>query len=140
LNEQLARQMLQSLKIYPLLTGYRGSKPVNIDKLIEVIIRLSYLAADYPEIEELDINPLLVTPDDVIALDARIVIDEKLLYKPVRDYSHLILRPYPERLNKNIELTPGMTVMAEVKTGKRRIIEYVLSPLLRGVKESARER
>ncbi len=111
LNEQLARQMLQSLKIYPLLTGYRGSKPKNIDKLIEVIIRLSYLAADYPEIEELDINPLLVTPDDVIALDARIVIDEKLLYKPVKDYSHLILRPYPERLIKEAKLPDGTKVL-----------------------------
>ncbi len=111
LNEQLARQMLQSLKIYPLLTGYRGSKPINMDKLIEVIIRLSYLAADYPEIEELDINPLLVTPDDVIALDARIVIDEKLLYKPVKDYSHLILRPYPERLIKATKLPDGTEVL-----------------------------
>jgi acetyltransferase len=111
LNEQLARQMLQSLKIYPLLTGYRGSKPVNIDKLIEVIIRLSYLAADYAEIEELDINPLLVTPDDVIALDARIVVDEKILEKPVRDYSHLILRPYPERLIKPAKLNDGTDVL-----------------------------
>jgi acetyltransferase len=111
LNEQLARQMLQSLKIYPLLTGYRGSKPVNIDKLIEVIIRLSYLAADYAEIEELDINPLLATPDDIIALDARIVVDEKILEKPVRDYSHLILRPYPERLIKPAKLNDGTDVL-----------------------------
>jgi acetyltransferase len=111
LNEQLARQMLQSLQIYPLLTGYRGSKPKNIDKLIEAIIRLSYLAADYPEIEELDINPLLVTPNDVIALDARIVVDEKLLYKPVKDYSHLILRPYPERLIKETKLNDGTDVL-----------------------------
>lgn len=111
LNEQLVRQMLQSLQIYPLLKGYRGSKPKNIDKLIEVIIRLSYLAADYPEIEELDINPLLVTPDDVIALDARIVVDEKILIKPVREYSHLILRPYPERLIKPTKLNDGTNVL-----------------------------
>ena len=68
LNERLARQMLQSLQIYPLLTGYRGSKPKNINKLIEAIIRLSYLAADYPEIEELDINPILVSPDEELLL------------------------------------------------------------------------
>jgi len=111
LNEQLARQMLQSLKIYPLLTGYRGSKPKNIDKLIEVIIRLSYLAADYPEIEELDINPLLVSADDVIALDARIVVDQKLLGKPVKDYSHLILRPYPESLVTTTKLNDGTKVV-----------------------------
>ncbi len=111
LNEQLARQMLQSLQIYPLLTGYRGSKPKNIEKLIEVIIRLSYLAADYPEIEELDINPILVTPEDVIALDARIVVDQDMLDKYVRDYSHLILRPYPESLISEASLNDGTQVL-----------------------------
>jgi acetyltransferase len=111
LNERLARQMLQSLQIYPLLTGYRGSKPKNIDKLIEAIIRMSYLAADYPEIEELDINPILVGPDDVIALDARIVVDQQLLGKPVKDYSHLILRPYPESLISMEKLNDGTDVL-----------------------------
>jgi acetyltransferase len=110
LNEQLARQMLKSLQIYPLLTGYRGREPKNIDKLIEVLIRLSYLAADYPEIEELDINPLIVTAKDVIALDARIVIDQELIGKTTRDYSHLILRPYPERLIKPATLSDGTKV------------------------------
>ncbi|MEI7672902.1 MAG: acetate--CoA ligase family protein, partial [Deltaproteobacteria bacterium] len=81
LNERLARHMIESLRIYPLLSGYRGAPPKNISKLIQVLIRLSYLAADYPEIAELDINPLLVTPDDVIALDARIVIDSKAAWR-----------------------------------------------------------
>ena len=97
LNEQLAMQMLKSLKIYPLLIGYRGSRRKHVEKLVEVLIRLSYLAADYPEIEELDINPLIVTPEHVIALDATIIVDEKQLGKDHRDYDHLILRPYPER-------------------------------------------
>lgn len=104
LNEQLARQMIESLRIYPLLEGYRGSKALNIDKLIEAIIRLSYLAADYPEIEELDINPIIVTPKDVIALDARIVIDKDIIGKQTADYSHLLLRPYPERLIRKARL------------------------------------
>jgi len=68
LNERLAHQMIESLKIYPLLKGYRGKPAKNIPKLIEVLIRLSYLAADYPEIKEFDINPVIVTKDDVIAL------------------------------------------------------------------------
>ncbi len=111
LNEQLAHQMLKSLQIYPLLEGYRGSKPKNIDKLIEVLIRISYLAADYPEIEELDINPLIVTPDDVIALDARIVVSSDLSGKTNTEYSHLILRPYPERLRKKSKLRDGKDVL-----------------------------
>lgn len=110
LNERLARQMLKSLQIYPLLKGWRGDAPKNIDKLIEVMIRMSYLAADYPEIEELDINPLIVTPNDVIALDARIVVDEDKLKEPAKEYSHLILRPYPESLISKCELKDGSEV------------------------------
>ena len=111
LNEKLAMQMLQSLKIYPLLTGYRGSKPKNVDKLIEVMIRLSYMAADYPEIEELDINPLIVTPDDVIALDARIVVDREAIGKDEGYFSHLLLRPYPERLIRPATLKGDVPVL-----------------------------
>ncbi|MDX8340064.1 bifunctional acetate--CoA ligase family protein/GNAT family N-acetyltransferase [Draconibacterium sp. IB214405] len=110
LNERLAQQMLRSLKIYPLLEGWRGDAPKNIDKLIEVLIRMSYLAADYPEIEELDINPLIVTPKDVIALDARIVVDEELLASPVKEYSHLVMRPYPESLIKEANLRDGTPI------------------------------
>ncbi len=110
LNEQLAHQMLKSLTIYPLLKGYRGDTPKNIDKLIEALIRMSYLAADYPEIAELDINPLVVTPTDVIALDARIVVDEEIMKKPVKEYSHLILRPYPESLIKTATLKDGTEI------------------------------
>ncbi|GAB1453833.1 bifunctional acetate--CoA ligase family protein/GNAT family N-acetyltransferase [Draconibacterium sp.] len=111
LNEQLAHQMLKSLKIYPLLKGYRGDSPKNINKLIEALIRMSYLAADYPEIAELDINPLVVTPTDVIALDARIVVDEEILKNPVKEYSHLILRPYPESLIKTAKLKDGTEII-----------------------------
>jgi len=111
LNENLAHEMLKSLQIYPLLKGWRGDSAKNIDKLIEALIRMSYLAADYPEIEELDINPLIVTPTDVIALDARIVVDEKLLETPAKEYSHLILRPYPESLVKTAKLKDGTEIL-----------------------------
>jgi acetyltransferase len=111
LNERLALQMLKSLKIWPLLKGYRGSKRKNIEKLIEVLIRLSYLAADYPEIQELDINPLIVSQEDVIALDARIVLDQNYSGEGNTEYSHLILRPYPERLIKEVVLRDGTKVL-----------------------------
>lgn len=96
LNETLARRALESLKSWPLLRGYRGRPGVNIDKLIEVLMRFSYLVADYPEIKELDVNPLLATPEDVIALDARVVVDRDILVHGVRPYAHLAIRPYPE--------------------------------------------
>ncbi|MDX2414068.1 MAG: acetate--CoA ligase family protein, partial [Bacteroidales bacterium] len=95
LNETLVRRMLERLKIWPLLKGYRGSIPVDIEKLIEIIIRLSYLAADFPEIKELDINPLSVGSDKLIALDARIIIKNSE-GEDKEKYHHLSILPYPE--------------------------------------------
>ncbi|MCU0725525.1 MAG: GNAT family N-acetyltransferase [Planctomycetes bacterium] len=110
LNERLARRMLEKLRIWPLLLGYRGRPAANVGKLVEVLMRLSYLAADYPEIRELDINPLLVTPETVVALDARIVIDQERLDHPVEPYSHLALRPYPDKYTKRVTLRDGSEV------------------------------
>ncbi len=111
LNERLARRMLESLKIWPLLQGYRGRRPVNMDRLLEILIRLSYLAADYPEISELDINPLLVTEKEVIALDARVIIDGDLVGKPQKPYAHLALRPYPEEYVRPVQLKDGTKLL-----------------------------
>lgn len=110
LNERLARRMLESLKMWPLILGYRGRPPADLKKLIEVLVRLSYLAADYPEIKELDINPLLVTPEEVVALDARVIIDRSQVSKKTEHYAHLVLRPYPEKYTSVIELKDGARV------------------------------
>jgi acetyltransferase len=110
LNERLARRMLESLVSWPLLQGYRGKPPVAIDRLVEVLIRLSYLTADHPEIREFDVNPLLAGPNEVIALDARVVIDCDASRRPVRRYSHLAIRPYPQEFVRNDTLADGRPV------------------------------
>ncbi len=115
LNERLARLMLEKLKIYPLLKGYRGSKPKNTDLLIEIIIRLSYLAADYPEIIELDINPLLVTFENAIALDARIIVDLKQELDIHDSYPHLALHPYPEKYVQKRKLGDTEILLRPIK-------------------------
>lgn len=107
LNERLARRMLESLKIWPLLQGYRGKPPVNLDKLVEILIRLSYLAAQCPEISELDINPLLVGETDVLALDARVVIDPQRMGITGKPYEHLALKPYPEEYVRQHQMEDG---------------------------------
>jgi acetyltransferase len=111
LNERLARRMLESLRSWPLLLGYRGKPRVNLEGLIEIMMRLSYLAAEYPEIKELDINPLMVTPDKVIALDARIQVDEAIEAHTDRPYSHLAIRPYPEEYVGGGTLKDGTPVV-----------------------------
>ena len=111
LNEALTRRMLESLKSWPLLQGYRGKPGANIDRLIEIIMRFSYLVADYPEIKELDINPLVVTPEDVVAVDARVVLDRSLVVGSVRPYSHLAIRPYPEEYVAERQMKDGTPVV-----------------------------
>ena len=111
LSERLARRMLESLRSWPLLTGYRGRPGVNIQRLIEVLMRLSYLVADYPEIAELDVNPLLVTPEDVMALDARIILDHDMILNPPRPYAHLAIRPYPDEYRRSAKLKDGTRVL-----------------------------
>jgi len=110
LNERLARRMLQSLRAWPLLEGFRGRPGVNADRLIEVLMRMSYLIADFPEIVELDVNPLLATPEDVVALDARVVVDRALVGKAIEPYSHLALRPYPEEYVREEQMKDGTPI------------------------------
>jgi acetyltransferase len=111
LNEALARRMLESLKSWPLLRGYRGKPAVNIDRLIEILMRFSYLVADYPELKEVDVNPLLVTPENVTALDARVIIDRDLVVHAPRPYAHLAIRPYPEEYVTERQLKDGTQVV-----------------------------
>jgi acetyltransferase len=75
------------------------------------LIRLSYLAADYPEILELDINPLLVTPTEVIALDARIAIDKNAQPDENHPFAHLALHPYPEKLVRTVRLNETLPLV-----------------------------
>ena len=111
LNERLARRMLESLRIRPLFEGYRGRSPVDLDRLVEVLMRLSYLIADNPSIAELDVNPLLVTPDGTTALDARVILDLSAARVKPRPYSHLAIRPYPEEYVRHETLRDGTNVL-----------------------------
>lgn len=69
-----AYEMIEEIRTFPLLKGARGEKPADIEAIAESILRLSVLAADFPEIQELDINPLVVFEKGAIALDARMII------------------------------------------------------------------
>lgn len=111
LNERLARRMLESLRIRPLLEGYRGHSPLDINRLVEVLLRLSYFIADNPAIAELDVNPLLVTPEGVTALDARVILDPQADKKKLRPYSHLAIRPYPDEYIRHEILRDGANVL-----------------------------
>ncbi|GBD20185.1 Succinate--CoA ligase [ADP-forming] subunit alpha [bacterium HR28] len=71
-----AREMLRELKGFPLLTGYRGSPPVDIAAVEELLLRVSALAEELPDVAELDLNPVIARADGVVVVDARIRIEQ----------------------------------------------------------------
>jgi len=78
-SEPEARAMLDDLDSAPLLRGARGRPRVDEDAVVEAIQRLSQLVTDFPAIAELDVNPLLATPDGVTALDLRLTVEQEAL-------------------------------------------------------------
>ena len=98
LNQRLARMLIEHTNVYNMLSkGFRKKPAVNLRLLDETLIRLSNMIVDFPEIKELDINPLVVSGERVIALDARIIIDENAVKNEQSEFSHLIISPYPTR-------------------------------------------
>jgi acetyltransferase len=111
LNERLARRMLESLRAWKLLQGYRGRPVVNVDRLIETLMRFSYLIADLPEIQEVDINPLLVSATDTIALDGRVFVRHDEAQQGPRRAWHLAISPYPEEFTRTVQLNDGTPIL-----------------------------
>ena len=71
-----AAKMLQALKIFPILQGFRGQAGVDLPALAAALVNLSRLAVDYPEIRELDLNPVVAAPQGCWCVDGRIVLGE----------------------------------------------------------------
>ncbi len=95
LNTTLARRMMERTKIYHALQGVRGRKPVDMDALEQMLVRFSQLISEQVWVKELDINPLLVNSERLLALDARVV-----LYPPEiteDQLPRLAIRPYPSQ-------------------------------------------
>ncbi len=109
LNEAQVMRMLERLRIMPLLKGYRGRPGVDMDVLVTTVMRLSHIACDQPAIMEMDINPLLVGENGVIALDARILVDPGAV--PDTPFGHLALRPYPEECVETVVMEDGTRVL-----------------------------
>jgi acetyltransferase len=103
LNSVLARHLMMETRIYRALQGYRDRPAADLDAIGQVLIQVAQLAIDFPEIAELDINPLLADADGVIALDARIRIAP-----PARPGDErLAIRPYPANLEEQFILDDG---------------------------------
>jgi len=76
-SEPEARAMVEEIRAAPLLHGARGRDPVDVDALVDVIQRVSQLVTDYPQIAELDVNPVLAAPEGATAVDLRLTLDQE---------------------------------------------------------------
>ncbi|MBI5955361.1 MAG: acetate--CoA ligase family protein, partial [Chloroflexi bacterium] len=74
ISRQEAMEMVQQIHSFPLLKGVRGEKPADLASIADAILRVSQLVADFPEIAELDVNPLMVHERGAVAVDMRMVI------------------------------------------------------------------
>ena len=108
LNRTLARRLMERTQIYSALKGFRGRAPVDLGALEDLLARFSQLVAEQPWIKEIDINPLLVSPKSLIALDARIVLHEPSTAE--RDLPPLAIRPYPTQYITTLKLRDGTPV------------------------------
>jgi len=74
LTTRQIEEMITETKAYTLLRGYRGNQPTDIQTLIDTIVRVAQLSLDFPEITEIDLNPVISYPDSAMALDVKITI------------------------------------------------------------------
>ena len=97
INMKLAAELVERTRIVRRLEGYRDQPPIDFPSLYLTLIKVAQIAVDLPEVEELDINPLVVDKDGVIALDARIGLAEAgVTHRPA-------IRPYPQELEERVD-------------------------------------
>ncbi|MBI5386000.1 MAG: bifunctional acetate--CoA ligase family protein/GNAT family N-acetyltransferase [Verrucomicrobia bacterium] len=131
LNTTLARRMMEQTKIYHALKGVRGRKPVDLAALERLMVGFSQLVAEQRWIKEIDINPLFASGDDLVALDARVILHDP---KTSEDQlPKLAIRPYPTRYVGDWKMEDGTTVTI-------RPIRPEDEPLMREFHESLSER
>jgi acetyltransferase len=112
LTTTLARNMMEKTKIYTALKGVRGRKPVDLEALDALVVRFSELVAEQRWIKEIDINPLLASPEGLIALDARVVLHEPemtedgLPHPAIRPYPVEYIAPWASKSGKEVTIRP----------------------------------
>lgn len=107
LNLLLARRLMERTRVYRLLQGYRNIPAANVELTAEFLVRVSQLVSDFPEIVELDLNPVVISNGRPVAIDARIVVEASDIVAP----RHLIISPYPNQYESEWMLEDGTPVL-----------------------------
>ena len=109
LTSTLAMRMMERTRVFKALLGVRGRKGVDLDALAQLMVRFSQLVAEQRWIKEIDINPLLASPERLIALDARVVVHDKSVTR--EQLPHLAIRAYPLQYVKSWQAKDGRQIL-----------------------------
>jgi len=111
LNQTLARRIMEETKVYQILKGYRKYPPANLKLLEELMIRFSQMLVDFPQLKEVDINPLFIYEKEALALDARVVLDVEGVFRETKPHEHFVISPYPKKYETLWPLRDGRKVL-----------------------------
>lgn len=103
LNQFLARQMLNNSSVAKTLGNWRGADPINYEALEQVLLRVSEMVCELPQLREMDINPIIADASGVVAVDARIIVGNAATM--TRPYQHLSILPYPAKYSQTLPLS-----------------------------------
>jgi len=108
LNRYLAGNLIARTRAAKMLGAFRHMPPVDMDALLNVLLRVSEMVCELPWIKEMDINPLLIDEHGALAVDARIAVD---FYTPGADrYAHMAIHPYPPHLETKWQLADATDI------------------------------
>jgi len=109
LNSFLARELIQGTRIAKMLGPFRNMLPANMAALEDVLLRVSEMVCELPLLKEMDINPLILDEQGVLAADARVVVEYR---QPGTDrYAHMAIYPYPTHLVSQWQLVDGTDIV-----------------------------
>jgi len=95
LNAFLVAEMIRGTRVSKLLGAFRNLPPADMKALEAVLLRVSEMVCELPQVEELDVNPLIVDEEGAVVVDARVIVRD---VPPMRRYAHMAIHPYPSEL------------------------------------------
>lgn len=108
LNQYLINNLITKTHIAKMLDEFRNKPAVNHTAIEDLLLRVSEMVCELPQIQEMDINPLIVNDKEIIAVDARIVINSEI---PSSRYGHMAIHPYPNYLVSAWQLADGTPIV-----------------------------
>ena len=109
LNRLLAEDMIARTRVAKMLGPFRHMPAAAVEDVVQVLLRVSEMACELPEIKELDINPLIVNENGAVAVDARVVVERYPAGRP--PYAHMAIPPYPSHLVSKQRLPDGISLV-----------------------------